>query len=108
MPSSGWAPKPRASSRRGAGARGRPPGTLRRGDHWRRRGGQALPGHRAAHRQAVRAANPVASDLRLLTALLHINLHLERIADQAVNLAKLAKLVHGLPQNPKVLRRLEE
>jgi phosphate transport system protein len=25
---------------------------------------------------------PVASDLRLLTALLHINLHLERIADQ--------------------------
>ena len=27
---------------------------------------------------------PVASDLRLLTALLHINLHLERIADQAV------------------------
>src|SRR6266511_2563517 len=51
---------------------------------------------------------PVASDLRLLTALLHINLHLERIADQAVNLAKLAKLVHGLPQNPKVLRRLEE
>src|SRR6266536_110809 len=51
---------------------------------------------------------PVASDLRLLTALLHINLHLERIADQAVNLAKLAKLVHGLPQNPNVLRRLEE
>jgi phosphate uptake regulator len=31
----------------------------------------------------------VASDLRLLTALLHINLHLERIADQAVNLAKI-------------------
>jgi phosphate transport system protein len=35
---------------------------------------------------------PVASDLRLLTALLHINLHLERIADQAVNLAKITKL----------------
>jgi phosphate transport system protein len=51
---------------------------------------------------------PVASDLRLLTALLHINLHLERIADQAVNLAKIAKLVHGLPQNPNVLQRLEE
>ena len=35
---------------------------------------------------------PVASDLRLLTALLHINLHLERIADQAVNMAKITKL----------------
>ena len=51
---------------------------------------------------------PVASDLRLLTALLHINLHLERIADQAVNLAKVAKLTGGLPQIPSVLRRLEE
>jgi phosphate transport system protein len=38
---------------------------------------------------------PVASDLRLLTALLHINLHLERIADQAVNLAKITKLAEG-------------
>jgi phosphate transport system protein len=51
---------------------------------------------------------PVASDLRLLTALLHINLHLERIADQAVNLAKIAKLTTGLPQIPNVLQRLEE
>ena len=51
---------------------------------------------------------PVASDLRLLTALLHINLHLERIADQAVNLAKIARLTGGLPANPNVLRRLEE
>jgi phosphate transport system protein len=40
---------------------------------------------------------PVASDLRLLTALLHINLHLERIADQAVNMAKITKLADGLP-----------
>ena len=51
---------------------------------------------------------PVASDLRLLTALLHINLHLERIADQAVNMAKITKLAHGLPPNPKVLQHLEE
>jgi phosphate transport system protein len=50
---------------------------------------------------------PVASDLRLLTALLHINLHLERIADQAVNMAKITKLADGLPQSPKVLH-LEE
>jgi phosphate transport system protein len=51
---------------------------------------------------------PVASDLRLLTALLHINLHLERIADQAVNMAKITKLADGLPQSPKVLQHLEE
>ena len=51
---------------------------------------------------------PVASDLRLLTALLHINLHLERIADQAVNLAKITKLAHGLPPTPPVLPHLEE
>jgi phosphate transport system protein len=50
---------------------------------------------------------PVATDLRLLTALLHINLHLERVGDQAVNLAKIAKLVDGLPQIPEVLRDLE-
>jgi phosphate transport system protein len=51
---------------------------------------------------------PVASDLRLLTALLHINLHLERVGDQAVNLAKITKLTDGLPLNPTVLQRLEE
>jgi phosphate transport system protein len=44
---------------------------------------------------------PVASDLRLLTSLLHINLHLERIADQAVNMSKITKLAHGLPPNPR-------
>jgi phosphate transport system protein len=51
---------------------------------------------------------PVASDLRLLTALLHINLHLERIADQAVNIAKITKLADGLPPSPKMLQHLEE
>ena len=51
---------------------------------------------------------PVASDLRLLTALLHINLHLERIGDQAVNMAKITKLASGLPPNPTVLQHLGE
>ena len=56
----------------------------------------------------VALQTPVASDLRLLTGLLHINLHLERIADQAVNLAKITCLADGLPPNPKVLQGLEE
>jgi phosphate transport system protein len=51
---------------------------------------------------------PVASDLRLLTALLHINLHLERVGDQAVNMAKITKSADGLPPSPKVLQHLEE
>jgi phosphate transport system protein len=51
---------------------------------------------------------PVACDLRLLTALLHSNLHLERIGDQAVNLAKITMAADGLPQNPTVLQDLEE
>jgi phosphate transport system protein len=51
---------------------------------------------------------PVATDLRLLTALLHINLHLERVGDQAVNIAKIARLTRGLPQIPEVLHGLEE
>jgi phosphate transport system protein len=35
---------------------------------------------------------PVASDLRFVLAVLHVNLHLERIADYCVTIAKLVKL----------------
>src|SRR5690348_15216744 len=35
---------------------------------------------------------PVATDLRLVLAILHTNLHLERIADYCVTIAKLTKL----------------
>jgi phosphate transport system protein len=35
---------------------------------------------------------PVASDLRLVLAMLHVNLHLERMADYCVTIAKLEKL----------------
>ncbi|MFA5891085.1 MAG: phosphate signaling complex protein PhoU [Actinomycetota bacterium] len=51
---------------------------------------------------------PVASDLRLLTVLLHVNIHLERVGDMGVNIAKLAKLVTGLPRSPTVVAHLEE
>lgn len=51
---------------------------------------------------------PVASDLRLLSALLHISIHLERIGDMAVNLAKIARRATGLPQAPTVVKHLEE
>ncbi|HVL32581.1 MAG TPA: phosphate signaling complex protein PhoU [Actinomycetota bacterium] len=51
---------------------------------------------------------PVASDLRLLTVLLHINIHLERIGDMAVNLAKIGKLASGLPRSATVIAHLDE
>lgn len=51
---------------------------------------------------------PVASDLRLLTVMLHTNFHLERVGDMAVNLAKMAKLASGLPRSPSVVAHLEE
>ena len=35
---------------------------------------------------------PVATDLRLTLAILHVNLHLERMADYCVTIAKLTKL----------------
>ncbi len=39
---------------------------------------------------------PVAGDLRLVLAVLRVNLHLERMADYCVTVAKLTKLMGGL------------
>ena len=49
---------------------------------------------------------PVDSDARLVTAAMHIGLHLERIGDLAVNVAGLTKLAVGLPGDPVVLASL--
>ena len=51
---------------------------------------------------------PVASDLRLVLAMLHINLHLERMADYCVTIAKLTKLVADVEPDPALLQSLEE
>jgi phosphate transport system protein len=51
---------------------------------------------------------PVASDLRLLSALTHINFHLERVGDQAVNIAKIAEATANLPPQDTILVRLQE
>jgi phosphate transport system protein len=51
---------------------------------------------------------PVASDLRLISAVLHINLHLERVADMGVNIAKIAKVTMAWPSNETVLMHLQE
>jgi len=51
---------------------------------------------------------PVAVDLRLVLAMLHNNLHLERMADYCVTIAKLTKLVEGAPQEPTIIDGFEE
>ena len=51
---------------------------------------------------------PVAGDLRLVLAILHDNLHLERMADYCVTIAKLTKLAHGLPGEPTLVEGFEE
>jgi phosphate transport system protein len=51
---------------------------------------------------------PVAGDLRLVLALLHINLHLERMADYCVTIAKLTKLVADVEADAALLQSLVE
>jgi phosphate transport system protein len=47
---------------------------------------------------------PVATDLRVVAALLHIIKHIERMGDQCVNMAKLVPLAgHEPPADPEIL-----
>lgn len=51
---------------------------------------------------------PVAGDLRLVLAMLHINLHLERMADYCVTIAKLTKLAAGLEPDRALVEGMDE
>ena len=51
---------------------------------------------------------PVATDLRLVLAILHSNLHLERIGDACTTIAKLTKLTQGLPPDAALLEGFRE
>jgi phosphate transport system protein len=64
-----------------------------------------------AHRQWLVVSaeqQPVASDLRLLVALLHMVVTLERMGDQAVNIAKVTRSVIDLPMSEGVLEVIQE
>jgi phosphate transport system protein len=51
---------------------------------------------------------PVATDLRVVAALLHVIKHVERMGDQCVNMAKLVPLDgHDPPAHPQMLANLE-
>jgi phosphate transport system protein len=51
---------------------------------------------------------PVASDLRLVLAMLHVNLHLERMADYCVTVAKLTKLAASASPEPRIVASIAE
>jgi phosphate transport system protein len=51
--------------------------------------------------------NPVATDLRLISALMHIMKNVERMGDQCVNICKLIPLAgHDPPADPQMLSRI--
>ncbi len=52
--------------------------------------------------------SPVAGDLRLTSAVMHANLHLERVGDVAVNIAKIAKATVDLPGNPRITSNIDQ
>src|SRR6266480_1871731 len=51
---------------------------------------------------------PVAVDLRLVLAMLHANLHLERMGDYCVTIAKLTKLVSDVEPDEGLVQAFEE
>ena len=51
---------------------------------------------------------PVAGDLRLVSAILHSNMHIERMGDLCVNIAKFVKDQHPYPPSSPMTERLLE
>jgi len=58
--------------------------------------------------QVLALQSPVAADLRLVSAILHSCLHLERIGDQAVNIAKMYLVTKDLPGSAAMRQQIEE
>jgi phosphate transport system protein len=57
---------------------------------------------------AVALHGPVGSDLRLLTALVHVSLHLERMGDYAVNVARTVQDAVEFPADAALASQLTE
>ena len=58
--------------------------------------------------QLLALQSPVAADLRLVSVLIHSCLHLERIGDQAVNVAKLFLAVKDEPGSESMRQQIAE
>lgn len=51
---------------------------------------------------------PVAIDLRLMSSVLHLLVTLERMGDQAANIAKIVTAIEGYDREPMILEHLRE
>lgn len=51
---------------------------------------------------------PVARDLRLISALLHSNVHIERMGDLCVNIAKFVSNGHPYPADDQIMTSLQD
>ena len=51
---------------------------------------------------------PVAADLRLISVIMHSSLYVERIGDQAVNVAKVYRVSSNLPRNATIVQQIGE
>ena len=51
---------------------------------------------------------PMASDLRMMSVILHLNTTLERMGDQCVNIAKIAQVTFGLPRSERIVAQIRE
>ena len=51
---------------------------------------------------------PVAGDLRLVSAILHSNMHVERMGDLCVNIAKFVENQHPYPPDSPMMSRLQD
>ena len=51
---------------------------------------------------------PVATELRLLSAFLHCNIHLERMGDLCVNIARIVSLVNPDTEDPELMAQVQE
>jgi phosphate transport system protein len=58
--------------------------------------------------QLLALQSPVAADLRLISAILHSCLHLERIGDQSVNIAKIQLAVQDKPGSDVMRQQIVE
>ncbi|HEY1126187.1 MAG TPA: phosphate signaling complex protein PhoU [Actinomycetota bacterium] len=58
--------------------------------------------------QVMALQTPVAGDLRLISVILHSNLHLERIGDMAVNIAKMYLSVRHMPTSQSIQANIRE
>ena len=65
-------------------------------------------GIRARWMHIMARQQPMGRDLRMMAAILEMNNTLERMGDQSVNIAKIARVTAGLPREETILAKLQE